>query len=325
MPGNKILLIHQGAIGDLVLSLPAFYAIRTKFPAAHIEIMGYPHILSLIFKRFYSDEIVSVDRAGVAVLYNENGRINKELQNYFRQFEQAFIFGGKSQALVIQNIQNIKKGPDVYFIKTFPENADRHVTDFQLQQLAMHGFENVSRVPEIFLCADDNDRARHFLQQQKVDITKPLIAVHPGSGSKTKNWPLHNFVSLVKDVYYESGGTFLAVQGPAEQNTTSELRAALAGIPLIDLQCLDLPLLAAVIYRCGLFVGNDSGITHLAAAAGVPTIAVFGPTDPGVWGPRGRNVYIARDSAETNIGWKWVCTDAVLKAALAFLNKTDPN
>ena len=94
---------------------------------------------------------------------------------------------------------------------------------------------------------------------------------------------------------------------------------ALDGITFIALQSLALPLLAAILSQCSLFIGNDSGITHLAAALGVPTIALFGPTDPYVWGPRGKKVFIAREVIEDGSGWKWASTDTVLKAALDFL------
>jgi ADP-heptose:LPS heptosyltransferase len=96
---------------------------------------------------------------------------------------------------------------------------------------------------------------------------------------------------------------------------------ALDGITCIDLQCLELPLLAAILSQCHLFIGNDSGITHLAAALGVPTIALFGPTDPYVWGPRGKKVFIARENLKGSTAWQWVSADAVLEVAYNFLNK----
>jgi len=319
MMGNKILLMHQGAIGDLILSLPSFYSIRTEIPGARFEVMGYSHVLSLIHKRFYADAIVSVDRAGVASLYNDDGCMNEELQHYLCQFEKVFIFGGKAQAAVIKNIQQIKDGPEVYFVKTFPESSDVHVTDFQLKQLTMLGFDSPHNIPEVFLRAEDISQAQQFLHQQRIDMqSKPLIAIHTGSGSKAKNWPLENYVSLVQRLYQSCRGTALVVEGPAERNLIDNMSEALDGITVLALQCLELPLLAAILSQCSLFIGNDSGITHLAAALGVPTIALFGPTDPYVWGPRGKKVFIAREVKEDGSGWKWASTDTMLKAALGF-------
>ena len=321
MGKQQILLMHQGAIGDLILSLPSFYSIRTGIPGARFEVMGYSHVLSLIHKRFYADAIVSVDRAGVASLYNDDGCMNEELQHYLCQFEKVFIFGGKSQAAVIKNIQQVKDGPKVYFVKTFPESSDVHVTDFQLKQLTMLGFDSPHNIPEVILRVEDISLAQQFLHQQGVDLKNKynlLIAVHPGSGRKAKNWPLENYVSLVQRLYQSCRGTALVVEGPAERNLIDNMSEALDGITVIALQCLELPLLAAILSQCSLFIGNDSGITHLAAALGVPTIALFGPTDPYVWGPRGKKVFIAREVKEDGSGWKWASTDTMLKAALGF-------
>ena len=323
MDKQRILIMHQGAIGDLILSLPSLYSLRKKYSEAHFEVMGYPYILSLIYKRFYADAIVSVDRAGVAALYNDDGCLNEELLRYLCQFKKAFIFGGNTQEVVIKNIQQIKGGPEVYPIKTFPGSTDMHVTDFQLSQLGMLGFDNQHIPPKVYLRTEDISQAQQLLHQQQVDMkNNPIVAVHTGSGSKDKNWPLENYVSLLKSLYQKCRGTVLVVEGPAEKNTTADLSEALDGIAYITLQSLALPLLAAVLSRCDLFIGNDSGITHLAAALGVPTIALFGPTEPRVWGPRGSRVYIVRGDLDNGSGWKWASTDAVLKVALDLCNKS---
>jgi ADP-heptose:LPS heptosyltransferase len=197
-----------------------------------------------------------------------------------------------------------------------------HITDFQLKQLTMLGFDSPHNIPEVILRAEEISQAQQFLHQQGVDLknkNNPLIAVHPGSGSKAKNWPLENYVSLVQSLYQRCRGTVLVVEGPAERNMIDNMSEVLDGITFIALQCLPLPLLAAVLSQCSLFIGNDSGITHLAAALGLPTIALFGPTDPYVWGPRGKKVFIAREVIEDGSGWKWASTDTVLEAALDIL------
>jgi heptosyltransferase III len=109
-----------------------------------------------------------------------------------------------------------------------------------------------------------------------------FLAVHPGSGSAAKNWPAERFAALVEAM--ASGERWLLVEGPADDAGAAPLRvlpgAVVArGRPLREL--------GAVLGRAGLYVGNDSGVTHLAAAWGAPTLALFGPTDPAVWGPVG--------------------------------------
>lgn len=315
--------MHQGAIGDLIMSLPCFYALRTKFPEAHIDVMGYPRTLSLIHKRFYADDIVSVDSAWVASLYNEDSALKDELIQYLQRFAKIVIFGGTAQAAVINNIKGVNEQQDAFIIKTIPESSATHIIDFQLQQLSMHGFNTTTNTPIIYLSADDVNQAHSFFSQHGFNAQRgPRIAIHPGSGSKHKNWMLQNYCALIQELYKRYGETVLIVQGPAEYKELQQLPELLCNTEYVVLNYLDLPVLAAILSCCNLFIGNDSGITHLAAAAGVPTIALFGPTDPHIWGPRGRQVFLVRELTAEGPGWKWCSTDAVKGLVLQALEES---
>jgi heptosyltransferase-2 len=112
-----------------------------------------------------------------------------------------------------------------------------------------------------------------------------FLAVHPGSGSPAKNWPASRFAEAVRAL--SPGRGWLLVSGPAD----ADAAGALAGEPG-GVHARELPprLLGALLSRAGLFLGNDSGVTHLAAAFGAPTLALFGPTDPAQWAPAGATV-----------------------------------
>ena len=116
-------------------------------------------------------------------------------------------------------------------------------------------------------------------------LPERFLAVHPGSGSATKNWPAQRFAALIDAL--AAGEAWLLVEGPADEASAAPLR----GLPRAVL-ARDRPLrsLGALLGHAGLYVGNDSGVTHLAAAWGAPTLALFGPTDPAVWGPVGERV-----------------------------------
>lgn len=320
---RQILLVHQGAIGDLILSLPCFYGLRTKFPSAQIEVMGYPRTLSIIHKRFYADSIVSVDRAWVASLYTEGSALNDELIHYLQRFEKIVIFGGTAQAVVINNIKRVNEQQDVFIIKTIPElPSTQHIIDFQLQQLSIHGFDTTNKTPIIYLSPEDVNQAHSFFSQHGFDANRrPCIAIHPGSGSKHKNWGLKNYGALIQELYTRYGEKILIVLGPAEHEELQQLPALLRSTEYVVLNHLDLPMLAAILQRCHLFIGNDSGITHLAAAAGVPTIALFGPTDPQIWGPRGKQVFIVREHTSAGEEWEWCSRDTVRELVLRILDK----
>jgi heptosyltransferase-2 len=112
-----------------------------------------------------------------------------------------------------------------------------------------------------------------------------FLAVHPGSGSRAKNWPLERFTETASRLSPER--PWLLVAGPAEEELDAPPGARLA-------RNLPLRTLGALLARAGLFLGNDSGISHLAAACGTRTLALFGPTDPAQWAPVGPAVRTLR-------------------------------
>jgi len=112
-----------------------------------------------------------------------------------------------------------------------------------------------------------------------------FLALHPGSGSRRKNWPAERFAELAG----RERAPWLLVQGPADDAAAAVLATVPGAVVARD---LPLRTLAALLARAGAYVGNDSGITHLAAAAGAPTVALFGATDPKLWAPIGPRVRI---------------------------------
>ena len=124
-----------------------------------------------------------------------------------------------------------------------------------------------------------------------------FLAIHPGSGSPSKNWPAKNFASFVRR--REPGSPWLLVIGPADEAAATPL----LGLPgVIPVRNLPLRPLGALLSQAGLYLGNDSGITHLAAGTGAPTLALFGPTDPTTWSPLGPHVKVLRSPDATMTG-----------------------
>ncbi len=317
------LIIHQGAIGDLVVSLPAFYSIRTTFFDKAVEVMGYPAILSLIHQRFYADRISSIDRAHIAQLYQENSASADLLKKELSRFQRIFIFGGKSQIIAVSNLRKLADA-EVLHILTFPDGDDMHVIDYQLKHLSHFGFIIKEHTPRLFLKETDFGRARELLNAKEVPVgSVPLIAIHPGSGSKEKNWPFQEYLSVMRGLHETTSAYFLIIEGPADTAVVERIKRELDTIPFVLLQNLELPLLASLLQHCSLFIGNDSGITHMAAAVDIPTIAMFGPTDPRTWAPRGERVMIMNKSAEDKTGWEWIGSGKVLDTALEII--TEPS
>ena len=315
MPDAQILIIHQGAIGDLVLSLPALQTIKNSFPGRAIEMLGYPGMLSLVSSVF-AHTTRSVDGAPASTLYGDYENIPAQMRQYLSGFERLFVFSAGKKTGFIENLQRCH--PAVVHVRTFPDTA-QHVVDYQLAQLAALGFATAEPVPQLCAGCDDMRRADDFFRLNDFNITSgPLIAVHAGSGGRHKNWPLSSVHIVMQHLHNDMKAVFLSIEGPAEEKTAGKMTASLSALPCFPLRNRDLPLVAAIISRTTLFIGNDSGITHMAAAAGIPTIAVFGPTDSAVWAPRGQSVCIVRECGPDG-QWRWPEPDTVLREARLLL------
>jgi heptosyltransferase-2 len=141
----------------------------------------------------------------------------------------------------------------------------------------------------VYPTAEDHAFARSFLG----DISRPVIAIHPGSGSPRKNWPAENWQALGTWLTrHASHPRLLLIGGEADSAPLAALTDAWQRADVLVARDLALPRLAAVLRCCRLFLGHDTGISHLAAAVETPCVLLFGPTDPAVWAPANPQVSV---------------------------------
>lgn len=159
--------------------------------------------------------------------------------------------------------------------------------------LAALGLDPVAPPPTLVFTEEENRAADRIA----TSLPTRFLALHPGSGAPSKGWPPERFVGLLAAV--EPDQRWLLVLGPAEGDGPPAL---VGHAHAVTVPGLPLRVLAALLSRAGLFVGNDSGVSHLAAAAGAPTLALFGPTDPSVWAPVGPAVEVVRSRDGTMAG-----------------------
>jgi ADP-heptose:LPS heptosyltransferase len=299
MEGEKppeILIVHQGGVGDFILCLPAFGSIRQHYRGARIELMGYPRILQLAEGRYYVDQGKSIDRVRLGRLYLEDGNLSGPVFQYFAGFDLAFLFIQDRDGIFSANVRRagVKK---VLSISPFPEKGRRvHGIDHMLSSLSSMGIPGAGRIPRIFLIEEDRRFAERWLRQRGVyeGAEKGLIALHPGSGSRKKLWPIDKFLDLIDRISRDLRLNTILFIGPAEREYVGSGLERIRSMNPILAENLPLIHVASLLDRCRCYIGNDSGVTHLAAAIGIPTIALFGPTDPEIWGPRGERVTIVR-------------------------------
>lgn len=258
--------------------------------------MGYPRILQLAEGRFYAEEIFSVDQRGMASFYVREGVLDHELSRFFSGFDLIVVFGKDRNGPFIQNLKRISQG-EIFFIDSLPKwDEGVHLTDYLLNQLTGYGLSPGEGRPRLYLTAEDREWAKRFWMKHGVSPEErpKTVVLHPGSGSRKKVWPLDRFLDLVRELAPRLGGRCLIVLGPAEGPEIQRAIESLNLPGLVIAKGLSLLELASVIEGSRLFIGNDSGVSHLAAALQIPVVAIFGPTDPRVWSPRGERVMVVR-------------------------------
>lgn len=182
-------------------------------------------------------------------------------------------------------------------------NPQHHVVEDCLALAEAAGGKMVRRVPQVFLQFDELEWGRQWLQTHGWDGTTPLLGCHPFSSSALKEWKLSNFAELLRWVRVSLGWLPIIFGSAANQLAAQQLAAEILAVEgtqptmngiLMAAGKLTLRQFLAVVSWCNGFIGGDSGPTHLAAALGVPTLALFGPTDPKRTGPLGKKTLVVR-------------------------------
>jgi ADP-heptose:LPS heptosyltransferase len=278
--GSRILVVHQGALGDLVLALPAIKALRHALQPTRLEMLGHPWTLTLVSGYPYADAVTDINRADMASLFLEAAPLPATLKGHIGTFDAAFCFS-RSEALV----HNLRRAgiKQTFTLSPFPDKR-MHVIDHHLSSLKAFGIAVAPTPPMIFPPQGAQEEVKAFFLQKNWDL-RGIVALHPGAGSRKKAWPAARFVTLARALAGKSN-KILIIAGPADEKITKEVLKGLADTPYLLVQDQPITRLAALLSFASLFIGNDSGISHLAAALKRPTIALFGPTDPYVWAPR---------------------------------------
>jgi heptosyltransferase-2 len=290
---NRILVIRGGAIGDFMLTLPSLKSLRDTWPRAHIEILGYKHIAVLAENRFYAQAVRSIEYGSLSSFFARNSELPAELANYFASFDLIISYLYDPDRIFESNlrrcgVENLLCGPP-----KIVENAG-HAARQLARPIEEMGIRVVDLSEKVFPSIEDRQFASDFLRS----LQQPIVAIHPGSGSKEKNWPLENWIALFSRSggFQTAAGRFgkrpsLVVCGEVDQDECACLERAWKDRDIRFAKNLPLPHLAAVLER-SIFIGHDSGISHLAAAAGAHCILLFGATNPDVWAPKNRNVKV---------------------------------
>ncbi|MCS7091082.1 MAG: glycosyltransferase family 9 protein [Verrucomicrobiota bacterium] len=278
---GKILVIRGGAIGDFILTLPAIAALRQRFPMAHLEVLGYPHIAQLALVGGWADAVRPIEARALAGFFARNGELSEELRVYFSEFDLILSYLYDPDRIFEENVRRCSPAQFLAGPHRPDERGEMHATRVFLQPLERLAIFDADPIPRL------------QLPRASRGESAPL-ALHPGSGSDRKNWPEARWADLFQYLLRTNRRPFMLVGGEAEADRLHRLAMA-APLSRIEV-CQSLPLadLARRLNTCAAFVGHDSGITHLAAAVGLPMVVLWPDTPVAVWQPLGTRVRLVQ-------------------------------
>ena len=278
MPDASLLIIHQGALGDFILTFPALTRLQTYYKP--IDVLCQNQLGKLAKALGLAENCYPSEAAYFASLFSD--RIDPKIKAILEQYDNIILFTLSDH--LEQSINSVTANLSCRLPPKPPAHHRIHVADFVLET--------------IFYCG--------LIKKADVkldDIPFPVIAdyprnpkkilLHPGAGSIRKRWPVSNFIQ-VEAALKADGLKPEFVLGPAEESLADDLQCPERLVHVLD----DLPGLVALLKSAGGYIGNDSGASHLAAYLGLPTTVIFGPADPKRWAPVGRAVQIVRPSLQ---------------------------
>jgi heptosyltransferase-3 len=278
---GRILVIRGGAIGDFILTLPAIVALRDQFPESHLELLGYPHIAQLATLGGIVDRVHPIEARGLAGFFARKGVLDTATADYFARFDIIISYLYDPDDIFKTNVAQCTRAQFIQCPHR-PGEAERiHATQVYLKPLERLAIFAADPVPRLAINSQPS--------------TNNCLALHPGSGSDKKNWPEANWAGLLQQLINRTSANLLLVGGEAEGDRLERLAKHLPAQRVQTARSLPLTELAKRLRSCTAFIGHDSGISHLAAAVGLPTLVLWGDTIEEIWRPQGDHVQIVRE------------------------------
>ena len=273
-PQRRVLVIFPGALGDFICFLPALCA------------LGEDACIDLLARSEFADlapavvNVASLERYEIRRLFVAGAQYEERVRNFFASYAAVYSWMGSQASEFVRQLEAVSQGSARLFAFR-PKDQEMHQRDYYLTCLDKP--DRNPRLPAIAPRPHAVEWRDHFWRRNSL-AGKAVLTLAPGSGAAEKNWPIHFFRAVAEWWRRSTQGAAVLLTGPVEEER--------GGFDTL-LDCcksardLNLAQVAALLARSDLYLGNDSGITHLAAALGVRAVALFGPTDALEWAPIG--------------------------------------
>ena len=270
MTRSSILVIHPGALGDVLQAVPALIALRE---GNRLGFASQLRLGRLLVGAGVVDEALSFDGLGLETLF-AGDEVSPETRSRLASFDRAVSWFGSREALFARRLRSMV--PEVLLAPPVPETGPPPtVWEYLVSTLEPWGIRAPTRLAPLALPEAWREAARRELSRLGWQNGWPLLFVHPGP---------ERLDEVVHRVARESGCQTLIHQGPADRDAAARLIRRL-NLPALSLVEPELHRLAAVIQEASVYLGGDSGVSHLAAAVGAPAVILFPPATRERWAP----------------------------------------
>lgn len=302
---RKVLVIHPGALGDVLLARPALQVLHQRFSKHEIAFLGGRAVGTLLHDCGEVSLVFPIESAHLSELFAGVECLSRPFRDWLKHADTvvgwlADTDGAVAGTLRAVGVQSIQFRPALSASSPAEHQTDRYCEALGLEVLDPIACRPLT-VPSVL-----RGQAQRILETLTVQKGKPLVVIHAGSGSARKcidSWRLAQVIDWIST----SGAAPLLLEGPADHGSVAAVLSELEhAVPVVRGESVSL--VAGMLSHAALYIGQDSGITHLAAALAIPTVACFGPTDSRRWAPRGPHVTVLTGSYCTCPSWRDVET-----------------
>ncbi len=298
---DSVLVIHPGGLGDVLLSLQAIASLRNRHPTDQIVLLAGSDVGSLLQACGVVDRTLTTESDDLASLMSGSEQLSSALRELLRRCKRVVGWLKDHDGSVRATLQRLGI-PWIVLETPVPQRGvhqSKRFLDVLTEERCGHAQSAHLVIPETL----SQDGAA-VLRTMGIQKGQDFVVCHPGSGSVHKCVRPETMVEVIRK-FRQNGVMPILVGGPADELAVERVRdLGVRDVPVIQRQCL--PTIAGILAQARLFVGHDSGLTHLAGALQIPTVAIFGPTDSRQWAPQGDHVSVVTGPPCSCQGWACV-------------------
>lgn len=302
----RILFIRIDRIGDMVLSTPAIRAIKEKYPSAELCVLASPVTAPLL---------AADPRVGKVIVWDSSRGWRGALETVRKLREARFDlaidpradYEIKTALIAFASGAKVRAGYALYGrgiffnLRAAPPKERGHFVEEAFEVLKPLGIKRAGREPELCISGGAEAEASAFLKNSGADEKDFLAAVHPGGCYPSQRWFPDKFVEVIRGLMEKHNARVLLIGSGQERELVDDIADRASKGPdkknIIKIIDFKMDVLSALIRKCRIFIGNNSGPLHIAAALRIPSVSTMGPTDPVRWRPLGSDQIVLKGNA----------------------------